>query len=77
MTLAQVSVLFRRGWRVAKGGVWSTETNLLHLGNGLLCGTLFYRLGFTEDDIYPRFAATFCMTIGVCFFPYMGALGFM
>ena len=62
--------------RVAKGSgsFWSWETNALHLGNGLLVGLLFYRLGFEEDDIFRRVAATFFLLIGAMFFPYMGSL---
>ena len=65
--------------RVAKGSgsFWSWETNALHLGNGLLVGLLFYRLGFEEDDIFRRVAATFFLLIGAMFFPYMGSLGFL
>ena len=75
----QLGVLLHRSVRVAKGSgsFWSWETNLLHLGNGLLVGTLFYRLGYEEDDIFRRVAATFFLLIGAMFFPYMASLGFI
>jgi hypothetical protein len=50
---------------------------VLHLGNGLLVGTLFYRLGYDEEDIFRRVAATFFLLIGAMFFPYMASLAFI
>ena len=75
----QLGVLLHRAMRVAKGSgsFWSWETNGPHLGNGLLVGTLFYRLGYEEDDIFRRVAATFFLLIGAMFFPYMASLGFI
>ena len=75
----QLGVLLHRAMRVARGSgsFWSWETNVLHLGNGLLVGTLFYRLGYEEDDIFRRVAATFFLLIGAMFFPYMASLGFI
>ena len=63
--IAEAAVLLRREWRLAKPTIEATyrpfigSTAFLNVGMGLLGGTFFYRLGYEEADIFPRFTACF------------------
>ena len=50
-----------------------TDTNALalHTGNGLLCGLMWWQLGYDEADIFPRMTACFAIPLAWVFFPLL------
>ena len=79
--LDEAAVLLLREWRLAKPHIEATyrpfvgSTAFLNVGMGLLGGTFFYRLGYEESDIFPRFTACFNGALISMFFPLLGAVG--
>ena len=69
----ELFVLMRRSWRVLRPDLWSKETALMHLGNGVIVGTCWWRIGYSQADLFPRISAIIIVYLFWTFFPLLSA----
>jgi len=70
--LRQVVLLFRRHAKLAIHEIFTPTTTMMNVGMMFIAGLLWWRLGFTDAEVYPRFGAC-CWVMGTwMFFPVMG-----
>jgi ABC-type multidrug transport system ATPase subunit len=50
----EFGVLLQRSWRTLRPNLWSRETALMHGANGVIVGTCWFRLGYSQADLFPR-----------------------
>eukprot|EP00968_Pinguiococcus_pyrenoidosus_P014445 scaffold1307_cov200-Pinguiococcus_pyrenoidosus.AAC.134 len=72
--MAQFKILVDREWTLTRPNLWSWQSFILYVGQALLSGILWFRLGFDEEDIFSRLTATFGIGIPWMFFPLLDAL---
>ncbi|KAJ8600985.1 hypothetical protein CTAYLR_006336 [Chrysophaeum taylorii] len=70
----QVRVLFARTWKEVWPSVFELNSIMLHLGNGILAGGMWFQLGYRERDIWPRLTLAFAIPITWVFYPLLSSL---
>ena len=63
----------RREWRIARAGLWSNESACLHVTNALIVAFMYWRTGYTEADIFPRYTAGWMLCMFWTFFPFIAS----